>query len=31
MPAALKALLDSGALALQTNTAMPTAIAANAN
>jgi len=31
MPTALKALLDSGALALQTNTAMPTATAANAN
>lgn len=31
MPAALKALLDSGALALQTNSAMPTASRANAN
>lgn len=31
MPAALQALLDSGALPLQTNSAMPTNIAANAN
>lgn len=31
MPAALKALLDSGALPLQTDSAMPTTIAATAN
>jgi hypothetical protein len=31
MPAALQALLDSGALPLQTDSAMPTNIAANAH